>query len=132
MSASSAEVIHLSRIRLRVRDPERSAEFHRAVLGLELVHYQSNGDGAARALRSPDTRLDSELIFTEGLPPGDRLTGLDRVSFEVPSRDLVDRVYMEARKHSAQATRPRLYEGHWLTFVFDPDGYKIEVFTRTG
>lgn len=132
MSASSAKVLHLSRIRLRVRDPERSAEFYRDVLGLELVDCQSNGDGAARALRSPDTRLGFELIFTEGLPPGDHLTGLDRVSFEVPSRELVDRVYMEAREHNAQATRPRLYEGHWLTFVFDPDGYKIEVFARTG
>ena len=107
MAASSAKVTHISRIRLRVRDPERSAGFYRDVFGLKLMYCRSNGSGAACALSSPGTRLDFELVFTEGLPPGDRLTGLDRVSFEVPSRELVDRVYVEARKHNAQATRPR-------------------------
>jgi len=131
MSPSAANVPHLSRICLRVRDPERSAEFYRAVFGLELVHYHSDGGGATSALRSPDTRLNFEVVFTEGLPPGDHLTGLDRVSFEVPSRELVDRVYEEARKCDAHATHPRLYEGHWQTFVFDPDGYKVEVFVRS-
>ena len=122
---------HLSRICLRVRDPGRSAEFYQAVLGLELVDFHSACSGATCALRSPDRRLGFEVVFTEGLPPGDHLTGLDRVSFEVPSRDSVDRIYEEARKCNARATQPRLYEGHWQTFVFDPDGYKVEVFTRS-
>jgi hypothetical protein len=72
------------------------------------------------------------VAFTEGLPPGDHLIGLDRVSFEVPSREVVDRVYDEALKNNARVTRPRLCEGYWQTFVFDPDGYKIEVFARAG
>lgn len=131
MSPSFAKTPHLSRICLRVRDPERSAEFYRAVLGLEPV--QSEANGVARttcAQRSSDTCLNFEVVFTEGLPPGDHLTGLDRVSFEAPSRESVDRIYEEARKRQAHATQPRLYEGHWQTFIFDPDGYKVEVFTR--
>lgn len=131
MSSSSGEAPHLRRICLRVRDPERSAEFYRAVLGFERL--QSTGDGGANeicAQRSPSARVDFEVVFTEGLPPGDHLTGLDRVSFEAPSRKSVDRIYGEARKRHARATQPRLYEGHWQTFIFDPDGYKVEVFTR--
>jgi len=131
MSPSSVRAPRLSRICLRVRDPGRSAEFYRAIFGLELLQFPAEeGSGATCAQRSSDTRLNCEVVFTEGLPPGDYLTGLDRVSFEVPSRESVDRVYEEARKRHARATQPRLYEGHWQTFIFDPDGYKVEVFTR--
>lgn len=131
MSSNSAEAPHLSRICLRVRDPERSAEFYRAVLAFERVQ-PTGDDGASEtcAQGSSDARLDFEVVFTEGLPPGDHLTGLDRVSFEVPSRESVDRIYAEARKRHARATQPRLYGGHWQTFIFDPDGYKVEVFAR--
>ena len=48
---------HLSRICLRVRDPERSAEFYQTVLGLKLKDRQPRGGGATCALRSPDGRL---------------------------------------------------------------------------
>jgi catechol 2,3-dioxygenase-like lactoylglutathione lyase family enzyme len=131
MSPSSAKAPHLSRVCFRVRDPGRSAEFYRAIFGLELTRSPTKeGSSAACAQPSSDTRLNCEVVFTEGLPPGDYLTGLDRVSFEVPSRESVDRIYEEARKLNARATQPRLYEGHWQTFIFDPDGYKVEVFTR--
>ena len=131
MLPSSAKTPHLSRICLRVRDPNRSAEFYRTVLGFERLPSTGNGGGnEICAQRSRGARVAFEVVFTEGLPPGDHLTGLDRVSFEVPSRESVDRIYGEARKHHARATQPRLYEGHWQTFIFDPDGYKVEVFTH--
>jgi catechol 2,3-dioxygenase-like lactoylglutathione lyase family enzyme len=100
------------------------------VLGLELAPDQADGASATRAQGSPNSPLDSEVVFTEGLPPGDHLAGLDRVSFEVPSPESVDRVYEKARTRNARATQPRLYEGHWQTFIFDPDGYKVEVFAQ--
>ena len=131
MPPNPADVPNLSRICLRVRDPERSVEFYRAVFGLELVRYQSDGGAATCTRRSTDAQACFQVVFTDGLPPGDHLTGLDRVSFEVPSRDSVDCIYENARKQKARATQPRLYEGHWQTFIFDPDGYKVEVFTRS-
>jgi catechol 2,3-dioxygenase-like lactoylglutathione lyase family enzyme len=129
MSSSPAEPPILRRICLRVRDPQRSMEFYRAVLGLELAHDLTCISDTTDTPRSLDARRDFGVVFSEGLPPGDHLTGLDRVSFEVSSRESVDRVYAEATKHNARATQPRLYEGHWQTFVFDPDGYKVEVYT---
>ena len=120
----TARGLKISRICLRVRDPRRSAEFYSSVLGL--VQNNTNGTSLCRQ-NSADASATIDVVFTEGLPPGDHLTGLDRVSFEVPSRELVDQIYGQARKHNAHATSPRLYEGRWLTFVFDPDGYKIEV-----
>jgi catechol 2,3-dioxygenase-like lactoylglutathione lyase family enzyme len=129
MLPSTTNTPKLRRICLRVRDPKRSARFYQAVLGLESVDCPTNG-GATYVLGSPGTRPGFEVVFTEGLPPGDHLTGLDRVSFEASSRACVDYIYEEARRRHARATQPRLYEGHWQTFIFDPDGYKVEVFTR--
>ena len=91
------------------------------------------GDGdSARAPGPKAGGCDVEIGFIEGLPPGDHLTGLDRVGFEVPSREQVNLIYDEATRLQIRATRPRVYEGRWLTFVFDPDGYKIEVFAQAG
>jgi catechol 2,3-dioxygenase-like lactoylglutathione lyase family enzyme len=131
MPQTSANAPHLSRICLRVRDPGRSAEFYRTVLGL--ASGQNTGDGSGSTIsvqRSANTPTGFEVVFAEGLPPGDHLTGLDRISFEAASRECVDYIYEEARKRHARATQPRLYEGHWQTFIFDPDGYKVEVFSH--
>ncbi|MHC4235866.1 MAG: VOC family protein, partial [Planctomycetota bacterium] len=40
--------------------------------------------------------------------------------------------YLEAKALGAPATQPRVYDGHWQTFIFDPDGYKLKVFTADG
>lgn len=131
MLPSSPKVPPLCRILLRVRDPQRSAEFYRVVLGLELVRRPLKGGGLVGAPESAVARRGFEVVFTEGLSPGDHLIGLDRVSFEVPSRESVERIYERATERHARATQPRLYEGHWQAFIFDPDGYKVEVFTRS-
>ncbi|GAG33295.1 unnamed protein product [marine sediment metagenome] len=90
-----------------------------------------NGDQRSRPECELTEQKDFRVVFTEGLPPnGDHLTGLDRVSFEVPCRETIDQIYDEARKRNARATQPRMYDGHWQIFVFDPDGYKVEVFAR--
>jgi len=131
MSTLPVKAPHLSHIRLRVRDPGRSAEFYCSVLGLSPEQNRSRaGEDAISVRIAANTVPAFEVTFAEGLPPGDHLTGLDRISFEVPSRESVDHVYEEAKKRHARATQPRLYEGHWQTFIFDPDGYKVEVFSR--
>ena len=131
MPPNSAKAPHFSRICLRVRDPGRSAAFYRIILGLtSLQDTVDDGGNAITVEESRDTPSGFEVVFAEGLPPGDHLTGLDRISFEVPSRESVDQIYSVARQHHARATHPRLYEGHWQTFIFDPDGYRVEIFSR--
>ena len=126
----STKTPYLNRICLRARDPGRSAEFYRTVFGITSVQNTTNAGGYALSVpRTPNTAAGFEVIFAEGLPPGDHLTGLDHISFEVPSRESVDNIYDEAKKSQARATQPRLYEGRWQTFIFDPDGYKVEVYS---
>ena len=127
----SAKSPHFSRICLRVRDPGRSAEFYRTILEFASVQSNSDGNGNVSSVQKFHYMPSGfKIVFTEGLPPGDHLTGLDRISFEVSSRESVDLIYENARKRQARVTQPRLYEGHWQTFIFDPDGYKLEVFSR--
>jgi catechol 2,3-dioxygenase-like lactoylglutathione lyase family enzyme len=118
----------LERFCLRVRDLDRSQRFYTELFGFQKVGQANQNGCAVFHLTGPE---DSELVMlelSEGLPPGTYLTGLDHVSFEVTSADVVQQVYEAALGRSVQATRPRLDHNRWRTFVFDPDGYKIEVF----
>jgi hypothetical protein len=54
---------------------------------------------------------------------------MDHFSLEVPSAQDVEAVYQAVIAAGWRATRPREYDGHYQTFVFDPDGYKVEVLT---
>jgi hypothetical protein len=49
---------------------------------------------------------------------------------EVATAQDVRRAYEAAKAHGFCATEPRVYGGHYQTFLFDPDGYKVEIMTR--
>jgi catechol 2,3-dioxygenase-like lactoylglutathione lyase family enzyme len=113
---------------LRVRDVRRSLEFYCRVLGFR----ERIAGAAARAehvceLIGPDGAAGLELVLTQGLPPGEYLVGLDHLAFDTDSAASVDAVYQRAVTASFQATPPRLQHGRWRTYLFDPDGYKLEV-----
>jgi len=52
---------------------------------------------------------------------------MDHLSLEVSRAEDLEDLYAAAAARGAQATRPRTYGGYYQTFIFDPDGYKIEV-----
>jgi catechol 2,3-dioxygenase len=131
MGQSSASWVTVGRIRhlcLRVRDLQRSVDFYCGVLGFE--ERQDEGrEPLARICRCFDdeTGAPFELILTQGLPPDDHLVGLDHLGFDTRSPERVDRIYRRALESSSRAARPRLENGRWKTYLFDPDGYKIEI-----
>jgi catechol 2,3-dioxygenase-like lactoylglutathione lyase family enzyme len=121
-------VRHIQHLCLRVRDLQRSVDFYCGVLGFQ----EQNGGpcekpGRICRLFDGETGAAFELILTLGLPPGDYLVGLDHLAFDTPSAEMVDSVYRRAVDASIQATQPRLENGRWKTFLFDPDGYKLEI-----
>jgi catechol 2,3-dioxygenase-like lactoylglutathione lyase family enzyme len=127
-SGSQRRFRRLERFCLRVRDLDRSQRFYTELFGFQKVGPAHPNGCAVFHLTDPE---DCELVvleLSEGLPPGTYLTGLDHVSFEVTSADMVQQVYEAALGRSVQATQPRLDCNRWRTFIFDPDGYKIEVF----
>jgi catechol 2,3-dioxygenase-like lactoylglutathione lyase family enzyme len=123
--------VALGHVDLRVRDLEASRRFYCDLFGLEglpdgiwchtaRLGFRSQGPGKERVL----------LMLTTGLPSGAALTGVDHFAFRVPTVLDVYEAHREARALGAQATEPRVYDGQWQTFIFDPDGYKVEVFTH--
>jgi catechol 2,3-dioxygenase-like lactoylglutathione lyase family enzyme len=69
------------------------------------------------------------LILTQGLPLGSEISGLDHLGFVVATEHDVDEAYRRATEMGVRVTQPRIYAGHYQIFVFDPDGYKIEICT---
>lgn len=70
------------------------------------------------------------ILLMQGLSRGIQPVGMDHLSLEVPGPDDVENIYSIALTHGAAATGPRVYGGFYQTFIFDPDGYKIEVISR--
>jgi len=120
----------LGHVSLRVRNLEASRQFYCGLLGLRHIASGVCSDTSLLALaHSKPEQQRVVLTLTSGLPGGTPLTGLDHFAFEVPSAADVREAYARAKALGAQATAPRVYDGHRQTFLFDPDGYKVEVYT---
>ncbi|MHC4980500.1 MAG: VOC family protein, partial [Planctomycetota bacterium] len=118
----------ISHINLRVRDVEESVDFYCGLFGLQPREAEPPSESVRLCVAaSASQRPRFGLVLCRGLPSTSEPSGLDHFSFEVPAPGDVDAVYRRARRRGAPATKPRYYGGGWQTFVFDPDGYKIEV-----
>lgn len=120
----------ITHIHLRVRDLARAETFYRQCFGL-VSQRCDHPAGPARYLQpaSDDRPAPLCIVLVAGLPSSAELTGMDHFSLEVPSVRDVEAVYQAVIAAGWRATRPRRYDGHYQTFVFDPDGYKVEVLT---
>ena len=133
MSGVSDRVVEPTRIdhvELRVSDLDRSIRFYRQLFGLS----PSPGlNGSSIELMSAPTGplgVPFRLVLTKGLPLAMPLAGIDHIALEVDTTDQIDAIHERARTMGGRATRPRSYDQCFQTFVFDPDGYKIEVLYR--
>lgn len=122
----------IAHVELRVRDLGQSVAFYRDLLGLERTDAVPPSESTCVCTAKAETGERFGLVLTAGLPSGTEVTGLDHVGFEVPTRQDVRDVYDEARRKSIRATQPREFNGYYQSYVFDPDGYKIEVIARPG
>jgi catechol-2,3-dioxygenase len=109
---------------LWVSDPERSAEFYRQALGLEV----KNSFPGAVFLSSPDSATDHDLgLFqAEGPTPPTRSVGLYHIAWEVET--LTDLV--EARERLAAIGALVGENNHGMSrslYCHDPDGIEFEV-----
>jgi catechol 2,3-dioxygenase-like lactoylglutathione lyase family enzyme len=122
---------------LAVTDVTRSVEFYLSLLGPL---------GWAEGARYPSYRGTEEVIYLEdfgtganlGLRPADGGThdyynvGIEHLAFEVDSRDEVDAAHERCQARGDKVHFPpeedRDIEGYYATFVFDPDGIRVEVF----
>ncbi|MBN1510973.1 MAG: VOC family protein [Phycisphaerae bacterium] len=122
-------LVRISHVEIRVRDLEDSARFYTELLGLEQVPAEPPSDKVCRCLSAGRPGERFGLVLAEGLPPGTPLAGMDHLALEVPTRGDVWMVYERARSRNIPATEPRFFDGFFQTFVFDPNGHKVEIVT---
>jgi glyoxylase I family protein len=122
---------------LAVTDVARSFEFYLALLGPL---------GWAEEVRYPSYRGTEEVIYLSAAAGGQALglrpadggkhdyynVGIEHLAFEVDTRDEVEAAHERCLARGDQIHFPpeedRDIPGYWATFVFDPDGIRIEVF----
>jgi catechol 2,3-dioxygenase-like lactoylglutathione lyase family enzyme len=118
----------ISHVELRVRSLDESAVFYQELFGLQ----PREADPPSAKVRvcsvlDENGQEDVSVVLAEGLPPNLEPIGMDHLSFEVPADEDVSDIYFRALGLRARATSPRVFDGRYQTFVFDPNGYKIEV-----
>ena len=119
---------------LAVADVERSLAFYLALLGPL---------GVVEDARYPSYRGTEEVVYLRigpqllGLRPADggehryHEVGLEHLAVTVDTRDELDHAYERCVALGAHVHFPpqedRDVPGYWAFFVFDPDGFRIEV-----
>jgi catechol 2,3-dioxygenase-like lactoylglutathione lyase family enzyme len=110
---------------------DESAAFYRDVFGLVRRPAAPPSDKVCLCVGVPASGdLTFSIVLTEGLPLGTEIAGLDHVSLTVPDGQDVRDIHASAARLGVRCTSPRTFDGAYQTFVFDPNGYKIEVVAK--
>ena len=127
-----AKPIHMM---IRVLDENRSVEFYRVALGLEIADRYGFDDFTLVYLRSQDNEFEVELTVNHGRSePYTHGDGYGHLAVSVEDVD------SEHARFTAAGLNPNPVkefhrDGRLMAkffFVQDPDGYKIEVLQRHG
>ena len=120
--------IQISHVALRVRDLQSSAAFYCQLFAMERRPAVPPGDDTCICVTHAAPSSPSfGIVLIQGLPDGAQPVGMDHLSLKVAKTEDVEDIYCAAIARGAEATEPRNYSGHYQTFIFDPDGHKIEV-----
>jgi len=122
----------IGHVELRVRNLDQSARFYYDMFGLARREACPANGRVCVCVGAPASGSEGfSVVLTEGLPLGTDLAGLDHVGFSVPTEQDVRDTYARARRLGVRCTAPRASDGVLQTFVFDPNGYKLEVTSNT-
>jgi len=131
MQTDRVRLSQIAHVCICVRDLQKSACFYSEVFGMEVGPVNPPSERVQQcSVPGGGGMGDFGVVLKQGHPSGTEPSGIDHFSFEVPTLADVFEFYRRARKIGVQATEPRRYDGHWQTFIFDPDGYKVEVLTN--
>jgi lactoylglutathione lyase len=127
-----AKPIHMM---IRVLDENRSVEFYRQALGLEIADRYGFDDFTLVYLRSKDNEFEVELTVNHGrTEPYSHGDGYGHIAVSVEDLDS-EHARFTAAGLSPNPIKEFHRDGELMAkffFVQDPDGYKIEVLQRHG
>jgi glyoxylase I family protein len=131
------ELAGISHIDLTVTDRDRSERFYTEVLGFEVVRRVDQPDLGFRLadLRHPGVPVEMcvrQPTAGDGSPFDEFRTGLDHLSFLVPSRAELERWQEHLERNGATYT-PIVDAPYGAVLVFrDPDNIQLELMAEPG
>lgn len=119
----------LGHVHLKVRDLQRSVEFYRRHLGLQVTE-QVGGHFAFLSAGPMHHELALQEVGLQAAAPGRGDVGLYHVAFEVADRQELGRIYRGLRQQGilVHAVDHRI---SWALYCADPDGNGLEVYWDT-
>ena len=112
----------LTHFAIAVRDPRRSFEFYRDVLGVKLVY---EGDDFVQA-QTPGSR--DVLVFERRPRVAGKAGGVTHFGFRLRRASDIDRALTAVRAANGKVTsHGEFVPGEPYMFFVDPDGYEVEI-----
>jgi catechol 2,3-dioxygenase-like lactoylglutathione lyase family enzyme len=112
----------LTHIAIAVRDPQRSLEFYRAVLGVVAVYE----DDAFVQAQTPDSR--DVLVFERNARAAGKKGGIAHFGFRLTRAADIERARAAIRAAGGTITETgEFVPGEPYVFFRDPDGYDVEI-----
>ncbi len=124
----STQLTRIGHVELRVRNLERSAAFYCELFGFARRSASVPYSCVCTCVGVPSSGCEEfSVVLVEGLPQAAELAGLDHVSFRVLTEQDVRDTHERAVAMQIRCTSPRRAEDSLQMFLFDPDGYKLEI-----
>jgi catechol 2,3-dioxygenase-like lactoylglutathione lyase family enzyme len=112
----------LTHLALAVRDPKRSFEFYRAILGVRCVY----DDGAFLQAQTPGSR--DVLVFERNPRAAGKAGGVAHFGFRLTRASDIDRARDAVQSAGGRITDSgEFVPGEPYVFFLDPDGYAVEI-----
>lgn len=132
----TAPALKAGHVGINVTDLDRSTDFYRRVLGVDLLGGDRDGDRRFAFLGKDGTLLVTLWQQSDGSFATDR-PGLHHMSFEVPDIDAVRRAEATLRELGVALVHDGVVphgEGASSGGVFfhDPDGVRLEIYAPSG
>ena len=119
---ASVRTYGLTHIALSVREPRRSLEFYRAVLGVVAVHE----DDAFIQAQTPGSR--DVIVFERGERAAGRKGGVAHFGFRLRRAADIEHARRAIRAAGGTITDTgEFVPGEPYVFFSDPDGYEVEI-----
>lgn len=127
-----AKIIHSM---IRVLDEQKSLDFYRSALGLEIADRFAFDGFTLIYLRNPENDVEIELTVNhDRAEPYSHGDGYGHVAVAVEDLD-AEHARMEAEDIAPQPIKEFFRDGSLMArffFITDPDGYKIEILQKHG
>lgn len=117
--------------RLKVRDLERSIRFYQTHFGFQVRVRHTSGRGSQLAHLRLDGGTELELAYLPWDPDFELDEDIFHIAFQV--EDMAQAIEMLRRQGVKITEEPsQTSSGSWIAFIEDPDGYEIELISRSG